>query len=128
MRPGGSGPKPLRGSAIAKGEEVRDLLKNNGYKWARSEGAWQRQRTLNGIGNARRIVREIKIIMEGKKTTVEFLVTGRDMAYSPCTAEALEIAVAAEKLDAEGKRIAMTVIKGLETQLPLEGSKSIVGA
>jgi hypothetical protein len=67
-------------------------------------------------------------IAETLHTTVEFLVTGRDMAYSPCTAEAMEIAVAADKLDAEGKRIAMTVIKGLETQHPLEGSGSIVGA
>jgi hypothetical protein len=48
-------------------EEVRTLLKNNGYKWARSEGAWQRQRTLSGIGNAKRIIREIKIFMDRKQ-------------------------------------------------------------
>jgi hypothetical protein len=61
-------------------------------------------------------------------TTVEFLVTGRDMAVSPCTAEALEIAVAADKLDAEGKRIILTVIKGLESQHSLGDSKSTMEA
>jgi transcriptional regulator with XRE-family HTH domain len=67
-------------------------------------------------------------IADALNTTVEFLVTGRDMAYPPCTVEAMEIAIAADRLDAEGKRIAMTVIKGLETQRPLEGSISTVEA
>jgi transcriptional regulator with XRE-family HTH domain len=61
-------------------------------------------------------------------TTVEFLVTGRDKACPPHTAEAMEIAAAADKLDAEGKRIALTVIRGLESQRPLESSGSIAGA
>jgi transcriptional regulator with XRE-family HTH domain len=67
-------------------------------------------------------------IAETLHTTVEFLVTGRDMVSSPCTAEALEIAVAADKLDTEGKRIVLTVIKGLESQHPLEGSQSTMEA
>jgi hypothetical protein len=67
-------------------------------------------------------------IAETLHTTVEFLVTGRDIASSPCTADAMEIAVAADKLDAEGKRIALTVIKGLETQHPLGNSGSTMEA
>jgi hypothetical protein len=47
-------------------EEVRTLLEKNGYKWARSEGAWQRQRTLNGIGNAKRIVGGIESMIDRK--------------------------------------------------------------
>ena len=30
-------------------EEVRRELKGHGFKWARSEGAWQRQLTQNAI-------------------------------------------------------------------------------
>jgi hypothetical protein len=45
------------------GEEVRTLLKNNGYKWAGSIGAWQRQRTTNGIGNAKCILQKTKELM-----------------------------------------------------------------
>ncbi|MDR1046510.1 MAG: DUF3560 domain-containing protein [Treponema sp.] len=46
------------------GEEIRTILKRNGYNWSRSEGAWQRQRTLNGIGNAKWILPKIKELME----------------------------------------------------------------
>jgi transcriptional regulator with XRE-family HTH domain len=61
-------------------------------------------------------------IAETLQTTVEFLVTGRDARFSPCSAEALEVAVAADRLNEEGKRIALTVLRGLESQHPLETS------
>ena len=38
--------------------EKRALLKSHGFKWARSQGAWQRQRTLNAIRTAKRIIEE----------------------------------------------------------------------
>jgi hypothetical protein len=40
-------------------EETRTLLKSHGFRWAPSEGAWQRQRTLGAIKTARRLVSEI---------------------------------------------------------------------
>jgi transcriptional regulator with XRE-family HTH domain len=67
-------------------------------------------------------------IAETLHTSVEYLVTGRDKAYAPCSPAALKIAVAADKLDDEGKRIALAVIKGLESQYPLENSRSAVRA
>ena len=36
-------------------EEVRQALKGQGFRWARSEGAWQRQLNNNAIYAARRI-------------------------------------------------------------------------
>ena len=36
--------------------EKRKLLKSNGFKWAPSEKAWQRQRTLNGVNAAKRLI------------------------------------------------------------------------
>lgn len=42
-------------------EEVRTLLKSNGFKWARSEGAWQRLLNKNGISTAKYIVKQIDI-------------------------------------------------------------------
>jgi hypothetical protein len=39
--------------------EVRKLLKSNGFKWAPSEGAWQRQRTLNAVNTAKRLIKEL---------------------------------------------------------------------
>ena len=36
-------------------EEVRTALKGHGFRWARSEGAWQRQLSDNAIYSARRI-------------------------------------------------------------------------
>jgi len=43
--------------------EVRSLLKSHGFKWARSEGAWQRQRTLNAVYVAKCMISAI----EGEK-------------------------------------------------------------
>jgi hypothetical protein len=39
--------------------EIRAMLKSHGFKWARSEGAWQRQRTLNAIHVAKRLISDI---------------------------------------------------------------------
>jgi transcriptional regulator with XRE-family HTH domain len=52
------------------------------------------------------------------QTSVEYLVTGQEIAYSTCTPPALEIALVADRLSDEGKRIALSVIKGLESQYP----------
>jgi hypothetical protein len=43
--------------------QARTLLKNNGFRWAPSEKAWQRQRTLNGIRVARRLVSKLEKIL-----------------------------------------------------------------
>jgi prefoldin subunit 5 len=36
--------------------EKRALLKSHGFKWSPSEKAWQRQRTLNGVNAAKRLI------------------------------------------------------------------------
>ena len=38
-------------------EEIRKLLKSNGFKWSPSEKAWQRQRTLNAVRTAERLIK-----------------------------------------------------------------------
>jgi len=38
--------------------EIRAILKSRGFKWARSQGAWQRQRTLNAIRETKRLIEE----------------------------------------------------------------------
>ena len=43
-------------------EEVRSILKHNGFKWAPSEGAWQRQRTQNAVNTAKSLI----LKLEGK--------------------------------------------------------------
>jgi hypothetical protein len=48
-------------------EAIRTLLKSNGFKWAPSEKAWQRQRTLNGISASKRLVAKIKELSENKE-------------------------------------------------------------
>lgn len=45
-------------------EEIRTLLKSNGFKWAPSQGAWQRQITGNGKRAFNRVVEKLKE-MEG---------------------------------------------------------------
>lgn len=44
--------------------EIRDLLKSNGFKWAPSQGAWQRQITSNGKYALGKVVEKLKE-MEG---------------------------------------------------------------
>jgi transcriptional regulator with XRE-family HTH domain len=58
-------------------------------------------------------------------TSVEYLVTGRDKAYPDRSSEAQEIGVVVDRLSAEGKRIVLSVVKGLETQYPLERLESM---
>ena len=43
-------------------EETRNILKNNGFKCAPSQGAWQRQLTSNGKHAARRVKEALKAI------------------------------------------------------------------
>jgi len=38
--------------------EKRALLKSHGFKWSPSEKAWQRQRTINAINTAKRLIEE----------------------------------------------------------------------
>jgi len=38
--------------------EKRALLKSNGFKWSPKEMAWQRQRTINGINAAKRLIEQ----------------------------------------------------------------------
>ena len=40
--------------------EIRKLLKSNGFKWAPSEKAWQRQRTLNAVNASSRLLKELQ--------------------------------------------------------------------
>lgn len=41
-------------------EEIRTLLKSNGFKWAPSKGVWQRQLTSNGKYALGKVVKELK--------------------------------------------------------------------
>ena len=41
-------------------ENVRTILKRNGFRWSPRAGAWQRQATRNGIGTAEYILPQIK--------------------------------------------------------------------
>ena len=40
--------------------EIRDLLKGHGFKWAPSQGAWQRQITANGRYALKEVVEKLK--------------------------------------------------------------------
>lgn len=44
--------------------EIRNLLKSNGFKWAPSQGAWQRQLTPNGKYALNRVVEKLKEMEE----------------------------------------------------------------
>lgn len=46
-------------------EEIRSLLKSNGFKWAPSHGAWQRQITANGKFALNRVVEKLKEMQGG---------------------------------------------------------------
>ena len=41
-------------------EEIRDILKHHGFKWARSQGAWQRLYNKNGIYATNRVVEKLE--------------------------------------------------------------------
>jgi hypothetical protein len=51
-------------------EEVRTILKSNGFKWSPSRGAWVRQATGNGQYGARRAMEQLKEHMQ--KTDPDF--------------------------------------------------------
>ena len=40
--------------------EVRDILKSNGFKWAPSQSAWQRQLTVNAKYALNRVIKELE--------------------------------------------------------------------
>lgn len=44
-------------------DEVRSILKHNGFKWAPSQGAWQRQRTAQAVCTAKGLISKL----EGKQ-------------------------------------------------------------
>ena len=44
-------------------EKTRDILKSNGFKWAPSQGAWQRQLTRNGQWSADIVKKALKAIV-----------------------------------------------------------------
>lgn len=46
--------------------QVRDILKSNGFKWAPSQGAWQRQLTNNAKYALKRVLEELKKLQEEK--------------------------------------------------------------
>ena len=46
------------------GEVIRGILKSNGFRWAPSQGAWQRQLTSNGEYALGRVVEELKAEMK----------------------------------------------------------------
>jgi len=41
-------------------DEIRSLLKHNGFRWAPSEGAWQRQRTRNAVCIAKGLIPKLE--------------------------------------------------------------------
>ena len=45
------------------GDEVRNILKQNGFRWAPSQGAWQRQLTRNGQWSADIVKKALKAIV-----------------------------------------------------------------
>lgn len=45
-------------------EQIRSILKENGFRWAPSQSAWQRQLTANGKCAAQKVIAEIKKITE----------------------------------------------------------------
>lgn len=43
-------------------DDIRNILKQNGFRWAPSQGAWQRQLTSNGKHAARRVKEALKAV------------------------------------------------------------------
>jgi hypothetical protein len=42
------------------GEQTRNILKSNGFKWAPSQSAWQRQLTNNAIYSAKKVIEQLQ--------------------------------------------------------------------
>ncbi|MBN6744673.1 DUF3560 domain-containing protein, partial [Acidithiobacillus sp. MC2.1] len=49
-------------------EEVRNLMKSSGFRWAPSEGAWQRQWTGNAVYAARDVIKKLDALMPPEQT------------------------------------------------------------
>ncbi|GHV78826.1 hypothetical protein AGMMS49944_06170 [Spirochaetia bacterium] len=79
---------------------------------------WRIQKTFPRADQAVKIANSLH-------TSVEYLVTGQEWEHSTCSPEALDVAVQVDKLNNEGKKVALAVVKGLETQFPLGNSVSI---
>jgi transcriptional regulator with XRE-family HTH domain len=79
---------------------------------------WHREGAKHTIPRADFAVIIAKIL----KTSVEYLVTGEEIKVPGLSPEALEIARAAEKLSAEGKKAALGAVEGLQRVYPLGGS------
>jgi transcriptional regulator with XRE-family HTH domain len=77
-----------------------------------------RQSTLSTWKNGLTFPRADKAVQiaEALNTSVEYLVTGQEKTQSSCTAPALEIAIIADRIPAEGKGILLAVAKALEIQ------------
>ena len=43
-------------------EAIRSTLKGNGFRWAPSQGAWQRQLTANGKYALKKIIEELGVV------------------------------------------------------------------
>ncbi|MFA5733067.1 MAG: DUF3560 domain-containing protein, partial [Acidithiobacillus sp.] len=49
-------------------EEVRNLMKSSGFRWAPSESAWQRQWTGNAVHAARDVIKKLDALMPPEQT------------------------------------------------------------
>jgi transcriptional regulator with XRE-family HTH domain len=81
---------------------------------------WHREGAKHTIPRADYVV----IIAEILGTTVEYLVTGEEIKVPGLSPEALKIARAADKLNAEGKKAALGAVEGLQKVYSCEISKS----
>ena len=52
-------------------EATRKLLKQNGFRWSRTEGAWQRQLNANGRHATDYVLKQLKRQEEGDATNAE---------------------------------------------------------
>jgi hypothetical protein len=58
-------------------ESVRDTLKRNGFRWAPSQGAWQRQATANGLAAAKQTLRDLGLLAKALPRLRSVTVTRR---------------------------------------------------
>lgn len=60
-------------------------------------------------------------------TTVEYLVTGQDVSKSICSAEAMEIAIMADRLNDEGRSILKSVTESLGLKYKIVKKNNLIG-
>jgi transcriptional regulator with XRE-family HTH domain len=58
-------------------------------------------------------------------TSVEYLVTGQGKEHPVCSPWAMAIALQADKLNEQGRKIIFDIARGLEPQYPLDSSTSV---